>query len=452
MKITLLTENWHATGGIENYLWNIADHLPEASVTVLTSQPEQGESGRVVRAGSSIAEVQTQRLLWPLLKPAWLPNYRRLVKHVKAGEIDVLLCGKGLFEGLLGYHLKKKTGTPYIVFTYAMEIATWAQRPGVRQKLVKALTNADRVAYINDVTKQQLLDLGVRTEQLLKLQPGVDDRHFNAVSEPLVDATLRQLGVSQPYVLSVGRLIERKGFDTLIEAFAKLDQTRFGDYQLIVVGDGPEREALEKAADEHFISTSVKFLSDVPDKQLPALYAGATVFAMTPRELPDDLEGFGIVYLEAAAHGVPAIATKTGGAQEAVIHGETGLVVEPDDVGATAKALEQLLSDETQRTNLGEQAKVKADVQALQIIAEGTVEGDLHSEEAVIITKTADVSGNIFAPRISIENGATFNGRIEMQRKRGEKSSAKPEKQAAPEPVVEQTLEVVVPVKESGRR
>jgi cytoskeletal protein CcmA (bactofilin family) len=155
---------------------------------------------------------------------------------------------------------------------------------------------------------------------------------------------------------------------------------------------------------------------------------------------------------------------KSGGHDAA---SQSGAPEEPCVLGATLKFKGVLSADEDliiqatvegaiaiprRKLTIGEQGKVKADVQALQIIAEGTVEGDLHSEEAVIITKTADVSGNIFAPRISIENGATFNGRIEMQRKRGEKSSAKPEKQAAPEPVVEQTLEVVVPVKESGRR
>lgn len=103
------------------------------------------------------------------------------------------------------------------------------------------------------------------------------------------------------------------------------------------------------------------------------------------------------------------------------------------------------------KLTLGKQAHVKADIRALRIIAEGTVDGDLHSEEAVIITKTADVSGNMFAPRISIENGAKFNGRIEMRRKAAEKPATQPEEPAEEPSAAEQTLEVVAVSDSAGR-
>ncbi len=103
------------------------------------------------------------------------------------------------------------------------------------------------------------------------------------------------------------------------------------------------------------------------------------------------------------------------------------------------------------KLTLGEQAHVKADIRALRITAEGTVDGDLHSEEAVIITKTADVSGNIFAPRLSIENGAKFNGRIEMRRKVAEKPATQPEEPAEELSAAEQTLEVVAVSDSAGR-
>ncbi len=148
-------------------------------------------------------------------------------------------------------------------------------------------------------------------------------------------------------------------------------------------------------------------------------------------------------------------ASQSGVAEEPCVLGPTlkfkGVLSADEDLIIQA-SVEGAIAIPRRKLTLGEQAHVKADIRALRITAEGTVDGDLHSEEAVIITKTADVSGNIFAPRISIENGATFNGRIEMQRKRGSKSSEKPEEQDAGEPVVEKTLEMVVPVKESGRR
>ena len=138
---------------------------------------------------------------------------------------------------------------------------------------------------------------------------------------------------------------------------------------------------------------------------------------------------------------------------------QPGVPETPCVLGATLKFKGALSADEDliiqatvegaiaiprKKLTIGQKGRVKADIRALQIIAEGTVEGDLHSEEAVIITKSADVSGNIFAPRISIENGATFNGRIEMRREPASKPAAKPAEPAEEPSAVEQkTLEVV---------
>lgn len=333
MRITLLTEQWDGTGGIQKYLHGLAGELDDVTV-----------------------EHENLRIRWRW--PDWNGAYKRLAKQAEAGELDVLLCGKALFEGLVGLKLKERHGVPYVVFTYAMEIAVWRDKE--IKKLRKVLMNADRVVYINEVTKTHLQELGVTDEQLVKLPPGVEQRHFNDVSQPLIDATLKQYQIQQPYVLSVGRLIPRKGFDVLIEAFAQLDQVQHGDHQLVIVGDGPEYEHLQHVAEEEFVNTSVRVLTDVPDKHLPALYAGADLFALTPRELPGDFEGFGIVYLEAAAHGVPAIGTATGGVPEAVQNGITGLIVPPDDSAALARALTELLTKQTLRTSLGAAARHSA--------------------------------------------------------------------------------------------
>ena len=333
MNVTLLTEQWEGTGGIQKYLHGLAGELDDVTV-----------------------EHENLRTRWRW--PDWRGTYKRLAKRAEAGELDVLLCGKTLFEGLVGLKLKEKHGVPYIVFTYAMEVEVW--RNEEMKKLRNVLTNADRVVYINDVTKQHLKELGVTDEQLLKLPPGVEQRHCNDISQPLIDATLKQYQVQQPYVLSVGRLIERKGFDVLIEAFAQLDQVKHGETRLVIVGDGPELEHLEQCAEEEFVNTSVQFITGVPDKHMPALYAGADAFALTPRELPGDIEGFGIVYLEAAAHGVPSIGTKTGGGPEAVLDGETGLIVPPEDTKAITQALDKLLGDRALKAPLGAAAKRRA--------------------------------------------------------------------------------------------
>lgn len=335
MKITLLTEAWNETGGIQNYLKNVAARLAEEHEV-------------------EIIEPQKKKFFWPIIKPAWLPLLLHLQKKAKRSELDVLLCGKGLFEGLLAFHLKKKTGTPYIVFTYAMEIKTWSQNKKTKKKLIKALSEAAKVVYINDVTKKDLAALGVAEEKLVKIAPGVDQRHLNNVSPELVSSYKKHYGIADDYILSVGRLIPRKGFDLLIDAFAQLDQTKFSDVDLVIIGQGPEQDELVEQAENAWIGPRVKFLKNVPDKHLPALYAGAKAFALLPRETTTDMEGFGIVYLEAAAQGVPAIGTKTGGVPEAVLHEQTGLIVEPDNEKETAAALTKILTDEDFAKQLGE--------------------------------------------------------------------------------------------------
>lgn len=357
MKVLLIAENWPPRdGGIENYLTHIAGLLPKQSVTVVTPAAHVSEKEH----GSGIREVIRTRFFWPLIKPSWWPLWLKIKKLAEREHFDVVLCGKALMEGQIGYRLKKKLGIPYVVFTYAMEVETWRRQGHNRRKLLKVLAGAESVVYINEQTKKTLLELGVTTQQLVKIWPGVDDRFFAGVPEQEVTRVLQRYNLTQPYVFTMCRLISRKGVDVLIEGFAKLDQMKFRSYQLVIGGDGPERQHLAEVAERNFVNTSVRFIGRVPDEDLPALYKGASVFALTPREDGSDIEGFGIVYMEAAASGTPAVGTLTGGVPEAVLGEQTGVLVSPDSPAAVADALARLLGDGELRRKLGEAARQRA--------------------------------------------------------------------------------------------
>ena len=212
---------------------------------------------------------------------------------------------------------------------------------------------------INTVTTKTLQELGAAKERVVKITPAVDQRFLRDVSPALVESTIQHFGLRQPYIIAVGRLIERKGFDTLIEAFSQLDQTKYATVKLVFVGDGPDRPRLSQVVAENYMQTSITFLGSVEDRYLPALYTGAEFFALTPRDIRGDAEGFGIVYLEAAARGKPAVATNTGGVAEAVVHNATGLIVEADSPSAVKDALTSLLGDAVLRHRLGEQARAR---------------------------------------------------------------------------------------------
>lgn len=353
MKVLLLAENWPPrVGGIERYLTGIAKHLREKVIVVAP----HSETPMTNDQGPRNVQIIRRKFFWPVIRPAWLRLFVFVWRLVKREKIEVVLCGKALFEGLVGYYLKKYLGVPYIVFTYAMEIETWVKIPRERRKLEKVLRAADKVTFINEHTKDQLLKLGVRQEQLLHLPPGVE---APVVSRQQLETAREKLPLPQLYVLSVGRLIERKGFEVLIEAFSRLP-AHLRSWKLVIAGSGPLRKQLEGKARESGVDKSVQFLGYVSEIELQAAYASASVFALLPKHTSGDVEGFGIVYLEAALHGVPALATQGGGAAEAVIHNETGIAVAPNSVTATTTALTRLLSDADLRQRLGLAAQRRA--------------------------------------------------------------------------------------------
>jgi phosphatidylinositol alpha-1,6-mannosyltransferase len=355
MRVLLLAENWPPrVGGIERYLTGLVTHLPPGSTVVVAPRVSD-------EAGHEPSEelVTRQRFFWPFVRPAWLPLFIRLWRRFRRESYSVLLCGKALFEGQVGYYLKRFLGVPYIVFTYAMEIEAWRMQPRTRRALSRVLGAADTVVYINDITGTTLREAGVPRNKLLKLPPAIDGKWLVPVTEEQRSLLRDTYQLPEQYVLCVARLIERKGVDVLLTAFSGLDQTRFADVQLIIVGDGVQRALLEALSQKLWLANSAQFLGSVPDEDLPGLYGGAKIFALTPRDLDGDYEGFGIVYLEAAAQGVPVIGTTTGGVPEAVLNEHTGLLVPPDDPAATTAALTRLLSDEALRQRLGEAGRTR---------------------------------------------------------------------------------------------
>jgi phosphatidylinositol alpha-1,6-mannosyltransferase len=361
MGVLLITEMWPPKiGGVENYLKCVATYLGKAGEDVTVIAPKIAGGGREDESNEKNLEgvkEKRKKFFCNIVRPKWWFFYRWIRRKTKQNKVEMVLCGKALFEGIVGYLLKKKYGIPYVVFTYAMEIEEWKKNRWQRIKLKKALKGADKVICINEVTKQSLLELGVDKSKVVKAWPGVSEKMLKEVSKKQVREVLDKYEVTQPYVVSVGRLIERKGFDLLIEAFSRIDQTKFGNTKLVIVGDGPLLDGLQDDVEGELLDTSVIFLPDVPDEELRALYAGAHLFALTPKQQESDIEGFGIVYLEAAAQRVPSIATNTGGVPEAVVDGGTGIVVESENVDAICKAMERILSDNEFRNKLGERGK-----------------------------------------------------------------------------------------------
>ncbi|MXZ20557.1 MAG: glycosyltransferase family 4 protein [Caldilineaceae bacterium SB0665_bin_25] len=207
----------------------------------------------------------------------------------------------------------------------------------------RLLTSADSLVTISRANAQRLRELGLPTSEIL--YPGTDPDRFVPLTSP---------PVGPPVLLTVARLVPRKGIDTVLRALPSL-LDRYPKLQYWIVGDGPARASLAQLAREMGLLHAVQFKDSVSDAELPEVYRRATIFVMPSRAdyYAGSVEGFGIVYLEASASGLPVVAARSGGAAEAVLENETGLLVPPDDPAALAQALHRLLDDPDMRQRMG---------------------------------------------------------------------------------------------------
>jgi phosphatidylinositol alpha-1,6-mannosyltransferase len=251
--------------------------------------------------------------------------------------------------------IRRATGAPTVQYLHADEIRT---RPALARFAVRG---ANAVVAVSEHTRRLAIGAGADPSRLHRVPAGVDLPDSSRLARP-----------SQATVLTVARLNDRyKGHDVLARAMP-LIRARVPDARWVVVGDGPLRPELERLAAAHELDGWVSFTGDVPDAERDAWLDRAHVFAM-PARLPREGvggEGFGIVYLEANAHGLPVVAGNVGGALDAVVHGETGLLVDPCDHTAVADAVADLLLDPEQAAALGRAGAARAHRFAWPTIAE----------------------------------------------------------------------------------
>jgi phosphatidylinositol alpha-1,6-mannosyltransferase len=343
-------------GGIQSYLWELWRRLPPDDVTVVTS-PHRDAAAFDAEQAFTI-----HRTREPVLLPSPLLA-KQLRQYAAASGARSVVLDPALPLGLIGPHL----GLPYAVVLHGAEVTIPGRLPGTHALLARVLSSAGLIiaagAYPAAEARRAV---GTRVlPPIARISPGVDTARF--VPLPAIEraSTRARLGLPAmgPLVLSVSRLVPRKGMDTLIEAAARLAAP--GCHPRLVVaiaGTGRDRPRLERLI--HRTGAPVRLLGRVPSPDLPALYACADVFALCCRSRWGGLEqeGFGIVFLEAAACGIPAVAGDTGGAAEAVVDGETGIVLpNPPDSAAVAGAIDRLLSDPAAASRQGQAARHRAE-------------------------------------------------------------------------------------------
>ena len=338
-------------GGIQSYLWELWRRLPPEQVTVLTTSHPDGaafdarQAFRVERAG-------------PVLLPT--PGLARRVRHLAAATgARLVVLDPALPVGLVGPRL----GLPYAVVLHGAEVAVPGRLPGSRAALARVLGGAVHLVAAGGYPAAEARRAARgATPPVTVVPPGVDPDRFRPLTVDERSTARADFGLPEgaDLVVSVGRLVPRKGMDTLIRAAALLAPDR-PDLVVAVGGQGRDLARLRRLCAD--TGAPVRFLGRIPDDRLPALYGCADVFAAPCRSRWGGLEqeGFGIVFLEAAACGVAQVAGDSGGAAEAVVDGETGVVVRrPSDPAAVAVAIAGLLDDPVGRAAMGEAARRRA--------------------------------------------------------------------------------------------
>ncbi|TNY36225.1 glycosyltransferase family 4 protein [Thermomonospora catenispora] len=356
-------------GGIQAFVHNLAVRRPPGSVVVYApawtgdAAFDAAQPFPVVRHPTSLM----------LPEPSVL---RRAREIVRSEGCDSVVFGAAAPLGLLAPALRRCGVRRLVGITHGHE-AGWAALPVARRALRRIGDEVDVLTYLGEYTRSRMAAaLSPRAAaRMARLAPGVDEKAFFRGSGG--EEIRRRYGLGdRPVAVCVSRLVPRKGQDALIHAWPAVLR-RVPDAALLLVGGGPYRAALERLAAARGVADSVFFTGSVPWEELPAHYDAGDVFAMPcrTRRRGLDVEGLGIVYLEASATGLPVVAGNSGGAPDAVLDGETGLVVDGRSVRAVAEAVAGLLADPGRAREMGERGRAwverdwRWDVQAARLDA-----------------------------------------------------------------------------------
>ncbi len=296
----------------------------------------------------------------PWLKPEstlmYAKFFLRSISLALTQRTKAVFAGRALPEGITAWAVARLTGRPVLIYAHGEELTGWGR--GRKFKTMRfALRHADWVLSNSDFTRDTLVNLiGVDPKHVAVVYPTVDEERFHP--EQPCEELRSCLGITekQRLILSVGRLQRRKGFDNVIRAMPTL--TRQGlDVHYALIGTGEDYDYLHQLAVEHGVQERIHFLKQVSYEDLPHWYNTCDAFAMPNRDIDGDTEGFGLVFLEAAASGKPAVAGNTGGTGSAVVDGETGLRVDGEKVEDVATALARLLREPTLARAMGQRGR-----------------------------------------------------------------------------------------------
>jgi phosphatidylinositol alpha-1,6-mannosyltransferase len=344
-------------GGIETYVHELVKRFPPQSVTVLTSS--RGPATAEERATyDRSCPYEVVRHPDPILLPT--PSVTALAAAV-ARDVGAqsVWFGAAAPLALMARSLRRRVDLDRTVATTHGHELWWAAAPGTRQALRRIGDSVDTVTYIAEYIRRRVASAlsPAAARRMVRLTPAVTPAAFATAAGTGTDAEAvrERYGIGPgPVVLCVSRLVPRKGQDRLIVGWAQVVRAH-PEARLVIAGGGPYEQQLRDLAATSPAAHRITLTGRVPDADLPGLYQAASVFAMPcrSRHLGLEVEGLGIVYLEAQAAGLPVVVGDSGGAPDAVLEGETGFVVDGSGPGEAADRIIELLDDPARAARMG---------------------------------------------------------------------------------------------------
>ncbi len=364
MRLLWLTDDYLPHyGGSRVYYHELITHLgADADVTVLTKR-RQGDAAFDAEQDYAITRCRLESVRWlRILRLQFLPIYFTLffrgLKLMRQLRPDWVVAGELLPTGLVGVMLAWLFKRRLLVFTHAEGPATLA-RTRLQSRLARwVVRHADAVVAASDNAAEGLVEyMGAKPEKVTTILPGVGDAHFD---EHFRAQPFKQASESIK-ILSVGRLVERKGHVVLLEAL-KLVREECVGVRLTIVGQGAEEEVIRKRVEDLGLGANVDLATDIEQDALMRHYADSDLFVLCNHDIPErgDTEGFVIVFGEAGAHGLPVVGGRDGGTVHSIVDGETGFRVNGSNAKAVAEGIMKVLADRESAKKMGESGRKRA--------------------------------------------------------------------------------------------
>jgi len=337
-------------GGIETFILGLIEGLPKNSLVIYTSKQKGSDPFDAQLSEKFGATVIRDRA--KILLPTPRIN-RKAARILKQYQIKNVWFGAAAPLALMAKQMRRAGADNIVALSHGHEL-WWAKIPVLKQLLQKMIRDIDSLGYLGDYTKSEIIKVTNEVDKLVQISPGIDINYFSP-KNPNPKLISKYKLEERRVIVCVARLVHRKGQDQLIKAMPSILE-KYPDAILLIVGQGPIEQMLRNSARQLGVTHKVIFTGRVPHSELTDYIRLGEIFAMPVRSrfAGFEVEGLGIVYLEASACGLPVVVGNSGGAKDAVIDQVTGLLVDGTNVDQISKVICELLSDPVRGKAMGE--------------------------------------------------------------------------------------------------